>query len=49
METEEIFEKMNRLMSKSVDHVLHEFSTLHTGKASPSMVENVLIWMMNFF
>ena len=34
---------MNRVMSKSVDHVLHEFSTLHTGKASPSMVENVLV------
>ena len=43
METEQIFDKMNRVMSKSVDHVLHEFSTLHTGKASPSMVENVLV------
>ncbi len=43
METEQIFEKMNLVMSKSVDHVLHEFSTLHTGKASPSMVENILV------
>ena len=28
-------------MQKSVDHVLHEFSTLHTGKANTSMVENI--------
>src|SRR5882757_1331416 len=26
-------------MKKTVDHTLHEFSTIHTGKASPSMVE----------
>ena len=30
-------------MKKSVDHTLHEFSTLHTGKASPSMVEGVMV------
>lgn len=30
-------------MQKSVDHVLHEFSTLHTGKANPSMVEGVSV------
>ena len=43
METEPIFEKMNLEMTKSIDHVLHEFSTLHTGKANASMVENVLV------
>jgi ribosome recycling factor len=30
-------------MKKSVDHTLHEFSTIHTGKASPSMVETVMV------
>ena len=30
-------------MKKTVDHTLHEFSTLHTGKASPAMVENVQV------
>jgi ribosome recycling factor len=30
-------------MKKSVDHTLHEFSTLHTGKASPSMVEGIMV------
>lgn len=30
-------------MKKAVDHTLHEFSTIHTGKASPAMVESVLV------
>ena len=43
METNQIFDKMDSDMQKSVDHVLHEFSTLHTGKANTSMVENVTV------
>jgi ribosome recycling factor len=43
METEPVFTKLNEDMRKSVDHVLHEFSTLHTGKANPSMVEGVSV------
>ncbi len=30
-------------MKKALDHTLHEFSSIHTGKATPSMVENVTI------
>ncbi|MSU46468.1 MAG: ribosome recycling factor [Lacunisphaera sp.] len=30
-------------MKRAVDHTLHEFSTIHTGKASPSMVEGVMV------
>lgn len=30
-------------MHKAVDYVLHEFSSIHTGKASPSMVENIKV------
>lgn len=30
-------------MKKAVDHTLHELSTLHTGKASPSMVESISV------
>lgn len=30
-------------MKKAVDHTLHEFSTIHTGKASPSMVEGIMV------
>jgi len=35
--------EMNQKMSKAVEHALHEFNTLHTGKASPSMVENIMV------
>lgn len=30
-------------LKKAVDHTLHEFSTIHTGKASPTMVEGVMV------
>lgn len=30
-------------MKKAVDHTLHEFANIHTGKANPSMVEGVMI------
>jgi len=30
-------------MKKAVDHTLHEFSAIHTGKATPSMVEGVMV------
>lgn len=30
-------------MKRAVDHALHEFSTLHTGKANPSMVEGIQV------
>ena len=28
---------------KAVDHTLHEFANIHTGKASPSMVEGIMV------
>jgi ribosome recycling factor len=28
---------------KSVDHTLHEFANIHTGKANPSMVEGIQV------
>ncbi len=30
-------------MKKALDHTLHEFHTLNTGKAQPSMVENIQV------
>jgi ribosome recycling factor len=30
-------------MTKAVDYTLHEFSGIHTGKATPSMVEGVMV------
>lgn len=41
MEANKILNKATSDMQKAVDHTLHEFNTVHTGKASPSMVESV--------
>lgn len=30
-------------MKKAVDHTLQEFSNIHTGKATPSMVESIMV------
>ncbi len=30
-------------MKKAIEHAQHEFSTIHTGKASPAMVESVMV------
>jgi ribosome recycling factor len=30
-------------MKNAVDHTLHEFSAIHTGKATPTMVESVMV------
>ena len=30
-------------MKKAVDYTMHEFSNIHTGKATPTMVESVMI------
>jgi len=30
-------------MNKAVDHTLHEFANIHTGKANPSMVEGIMV------
>jgi len=43
MEPKDILKTMNADMKKSVDHTLHEFSTLHTGKASPAMLDGVKV------
>ena len=43
METEDIFSIMKQDMQRSVEHVINEFNTLHTGKANSSMVESVTV------
>jgi ribosome recycling factor len=30
-------------MKKAVDYTLHEFSSIHTGKATPAMIESVVV------
>ena len=41
MTPEEILFEAEETMEKSVDYMIHEFSAVRTGKASPALVENV--------
>ena len=41
MTAEEILFDAEAAMEKSVDYMVHEFSTVRTGKASPALIENV--------
>lgn len=38
-----ILKDMSAKMQKALDHTLHEFSSIHTGKATPAMVETVMV------
>lgn len=39
----EITQATEAKMAKAVDHTLHEFDNIHTGKATPAMVENIQV------
>src|SRR6266446_5924516 len=41
MTAEEVLFEAEMSMEKSVDYMVHEFSSVRTGKASPALVENV--------
>lgn len=43
MEKHPILTEAKEKMHKAVEHCRHELNTLHTGKASPAMVENVMV------
>lgn len=43
MEPKDILKKMKDDMRAAVDHTLHEFSSLHTGKATPAMLDGVKV------
>lgn len=43
MDTKPILRDAQSKMRKVIDHTLHEFNTLHTGKACPSMLEGVMV------
>jgi ribosome recycling factor len=38
-----ILMEMSAKMKKALDHTLHEFAAIHTGKATPAMVEGVMV------
>lgn len=41
MDPDEILLETEDSMDKSVDHMTHEFDSVRTGKASPTLVENI--------
>ena len=41
MSADEILFEAEMAMEKSVDYMVHEFSSVRTGKASPALVENI--------
>lgn len=43
MEDSAVIKEASQKMTKAVEHTVQEFNTIHTGKASPSMVENVSV------
>ncbi len=43
MDTSQILKKAREDMQKAVEHTRHELGTLNTGKAQPSMVENIMV------
>lgn len=43
MDPDNIVSKASADMQKALEHTVHEFNTIHTGKASPSMVETITV------
>lgn len=43
MSTENVISQAKAAMAKAVDHTISEFNTIHTGKASPAMVETISV------
>lgn len=43
MSSNPVMKQVSQKMAKAVEYTLHEFDTVHTGKASPSMVESITV------
>lgn len=43
MQSHSAITKTDAAMKAAVEHTLHDFSSLHTGKASPTMVEGLMV------
>ena len=48
MEQDAILLETKDAMEKAVDYVLHEMSTVRTGKASPALVENIDVTVQSY-
>jgi ribosome recycling factor len=45
MDFETLLLETEEHMEKALKHTLHEFANIHTGKATPSMVENIQVYV----
>ena len=43
IEANQVSKAAAKKMVKAVEHVLYDFSTIHTGKASPAMIEGLMV------
>lgn len=43
MDPKAAIKEMTQKMEKAVQHAVHEFGTLHTGKATTNMVEDIMV------
>jgi ribosome recycling factor len=48
MDIDTIILEAEELMDKAVQHALHEFSNIHTGKATPAMIENISVHVESY-
>ena len=48
MEYSQIKRDAKQAMDKAVQHTLHEFANIHTGKATPSMIENINVYVESY-
>lgn len=48
MDFEDIYLEVQDSMDKALQHTLHEFQNLHTGKATPSMVDGIHVHVASY-
>lgn len=48
MDPELTMMEADEAMTKAVEHAIHEFATVRTGKASPTLVENMDVHVMSY-
>ncbi len=48
MDFDTILLEAQDLMDNAVNHTLHEFSNIHTGKATPAMIENLSVHVESY-
>jgi len=48
MDYDTIYLELQEMMDKALSHTLHEFANIHTGKATPAMIENLSVHVESY-